>query len=483
MKVPKPLLIGLLFSAALFAGYQLNDALHSEAAAAAPVASASALEPEPKEPVVINLTLAGAGNDQTPGSVVNLTLNGQTAPTATGPGEARATVNASSADMGLGVDSAAPVRDITEPNWSGGASSTGRDRTRSAAGGVVTVPQTVRPTPTTVVSVTTNEAPTDRANVTVDAGDRGNTAQDFSITAIGNNIVIAYGDSVAFVGDHGALTANTGDASSSGTVALDVADSTLSSGRSASAASSTGSGIVGSPTTPTSATDGLDPNHSVPGRGLAISGYEDHSLNVAGSDHVVTYDDSNVFIARNGQINANTGDTDSAGLNVVDATGSIVRSGNQNEDAGADSEDSEDSDSDSEDAETPAFVHAINSADESSQTDDGDSDEPLGPLPDAPADSRVTVVPPRATAGVSEDEEGDGAGTTASGDQATVIGGDGYDNLAVDVTGQGHVVSYDDSNVVIGGEGGVNAQIGDSDTAGAVVMGVTNSIIEAGDAS
>lgn len=482
MKVPKPLLIGLLFSAALFAGYQLNDALHGEAAAATPVASASesALEPEPKEPVVINLTLAGAGSDQAPGTVVNLTLNGQTAPTATGPGEARASVNASSADVGLGVDSAGTVRDIAAPHRSGGAPSTARDRTRPTTGGVVNVLQTVRPTPTTVVSVTTNEAPTDRAKVTADAGDRGNTAQDFSITAIGNNIVIAYGDSVAFVGDHGALTANTGDASSSGTVALDVADSTLSTGRSASAPSSTGSGTVGSPTTPTSATDGLDPNHSVPGRGLAISGYEDHSLNVAGSDHVVTYDDSNVFIARNGQINANTGDTDSAGLNVVDATGSIVRSGNQNEDAGADSEDSE---SDSEDAETPALVPAINSADEASQTDDNDSDEPLGSLPDAPADARVTVVPPRATAGVSEDEEGDGAGTTASGDQATVIGGDGYDNLAVDVTGQGHVVSYDDSNVVIGGDGGVNAQIGDSDTAGAVVMGVTNSIIEAGDAS
>ncbi len=70
------------------------------------------------------------------------------------------------------------------------------------------------------------------------------------------------------------------------------------------------------------------------GRGVAISGYEDHSLDVAGRDHVVTYDDSNVFIARNGQINANTGDTDSAGLNVIDVTGSVVHSGNQNEDAG-----------------------------------------------------------------------------------------------------------------------------------------------------
>ncbi len=89
---------------------------------------------------------------------------------------------------------------------------------------------------------------------------------------------------------------------------------------------------------------------------------------------------------------------------------------------------------------------------------------------------------PRANASVSGDEDDD-AGTTAGGDEAVVIGGDGYDDLSVDVTGVGHVVSYDDSNVVIGGEGRVNAQIGDSDTSGAVVMGVTNSIIQAGNSS
>ncbi len=43
-----------------------------------------------------------------------------------------------------------------------------------------------------------------------------------------------------------------------------------------------------------------------------------------------------------------------------------------------------------------------------------------------------------------------------------------------------NIVTYDDSNVVIGGTGDVNAQIGDSDTGGAVVIGVHDSDVEAG---
>ena len=129
---------------------------------------------------------------------------------------------------------------------------------------------------------------------------------------------------------------------------------------------------MGSPLQPGSsvANDGLDPSQSVGSRGVAISGYEDHSLDVTGLDHVVTYDDSNVFIARNGQINANTGDTDSAGLNVIDVTGSVVGSGSQNEDAG---EDAEDSDSDSEAPESPIGVpDAASGVEASGDTDTAD---------------------------------------------------------------------------------------------------------------
>ena len=45
------------------------------------------------------------------------------------------------------------------------------------------------------------------------------------------------------------------------------------------------------------------------------------------------------------------------------------------------------------------------------------------------------------------------------------------------------LVTYDDSNLVIGGTGKVNAQIGDSDSGGAVVMGTANSDVEAGPSS
>jgi hypothetical protein len=44
------------------------------------------------------------------------------------------------------------------------------------------------------------------------------------------------------------------------------------------------------------------------------------------------------------------------------------------------------------------------------------------------------------------------------------------------VAGERDVVSYDDSNVVIGGTGDGNAQIGDSDTEGAVDMGIRDSV-------
>jgi hypothetical protein len=477
MKVPNPVLIGLLFTAALFAGYEVNEALHSESTtatvAAAPAAVQSPIAPEPQEPVVINLTLAAPGISPAPATVVNLTLDDQTPPAATASGSGRSVADTSGpVQAPRGSAASAPLAAGTRS--SGGTTVSRASQSPVATGGVVNV----SPARPTVQNMVTVEAPDNRTNMAVSTGDRGNTAQDFSITAIGNNIVIAYGNSVAYAGNNGALTANTGNVASSGTIALDVADSTVATGTSVSAPTPSGEVALQSPLRPGSSFghDGLDPSQSVSGRGVAISGYEDHSLDVTGLDHVVTYDDSNVFIARNGQINANTGDTDSAGLNVIDATGSVVNSGSQNEDGG---EDAEDSDSDSDAPESPiGESDATAGVEASAETDTEES----GSLAAAPTGTPVTVVTPVANASVSGDEDDD-AGTTAGGNEAVVIGGDGYDDLSVDVTGVGHVVSYDDSNVVIGGEGRVNAQIGDSDTSGAVVMGVTNSIIQAGDSS
>ena len=481
MKVPKPVLIGLLFSAALFAGYEINEAMHAESApatvAAAPAAVLSPIAPEQTEPVVINLTLAGPATNPAPATVVNLTLSGQTPTPVTVSGSGQPVADTYAEPVRVPRDSAATATSATGTRSTVAAPAAGANQSPGATGSVMHA-ATGSPTVQNLVTVA---APDNRSNMAVSTGDRGNTAQDFSITAIGNNIVIAYGNSVAYSGDHGALTANTGNAASSGTIALDVADSTVATGTSVSTPTTTGEAGLPSPIQPGSSSDaGLNPAQSVAGRGVAISGYEDHSLDVAGRGHVVTYDDSNVFIARNGQINANTGDTDSAGLNVIDVTGSVVQSGNQNEDAGQNSEDDEDSDSDSE---TPIEVTDADSGLEASTDADADADaEPAGPVAVAPTGAPVAIVTPRANASVSGDEDDD-AGTTAGGDEAVVIGGDGYDDLSVDVTGVGQVVSYDDSNVVIGGEGRVNAQIGDSDTSGAVVMGVTNSVIQAGNSS
>ena len=59
-------------------------------------------------------------------------------------------------------------------------------------------------------------------------------------------------------------------------------------------------------------------------RGVGISEWESYRTDVAGKDILVTTDDSNFFRDRNGKLNGNTGDTDASGLNVTDATDSVI---------------------------------------------------------------------------------------------------------------------------------------------------------------
>lgn len=47
-------------------------------------------------------------------------------------------------------------------------------------------------------------------------------------------------------------------------------------------------------------------------------------------------------------------------------------------------------------------------------------------------------------------------------------------------TGTGNAVTQDDSSLVLGGTGHVNAQAGDSDTSGIVAMGVHAAVLESG---
>lgn len=291
--------------------------------------------------------------------------------------------------------------------------------------------------------------------------------------------ILATQGSIVFVGDDGRLIANTGPTDSSGVVALGVTGSTLETGTSSGAARPSAAGTAGTSPGTTSIQYGangnaalaslLNPNGSG-GQSVVLSGLEDHSVSVAGNDQIVTYDDSNVFVARNGQINANTGDTDSSGLNVVDVTGSRVRSGN--------SGDGEASGEEEEDEGTGAGMAPATSG-RSAMTADVEGED-TGLISGANAGGEDDVAVPAVLSGMSFGTVTDEGASTAIGRNTLVIGADGYDDVSIRSQGDRNVVSYDDSNVVIGGTGNVNAQIGDSDTGGAVVMGVDNSDVQAG---
>jgi hypothetical protein len=119
-----------------------------------------------------------------------------------------------------------------------------------------------------------------------------------------------------------------------------------------------------------------------------------------------------------------------------------------------DSEDSEDTE-DSEDGEDS----------EAEGEEEEEAEEETTPTQTAQTGAATTsFVPGTVTDGRGHDTASSvdsDLATTATGRNPVVIGGDGYDDLAVRSRGDRNVVSYDDSNVVIGGSGDVSAQIGD----------------------
>jgi hypothetical protein len=267
-----------------------------------------------------------------------------------------------------------------------------------------------------------------------------------SIIANGNQIVIANNGSIVSVGDNTVLTANTGDAGASGVIALDVVDSAVTSGTSSLSGSTVGSSRPppGSPTgtegVGSTAATSSGPTGGAPGtRAVAITGYQDKTIQVVGNDNLLTKEDSNLFYQRAGHLNGNTGDTDMSGLNVVDATGSLVRSGNSSA------------------PPDPAPVD---------QASTGPSPAAVAAAP-APGAASASVAGPNGTA-------------TATGADSLAIGGPGVVDTSMQVYGERNVTTSDDGNVTVGGLGDVNAQVGDSDTSGAVVMDVTDSEITTG---
>jgi hypothetical protein len=357
-----------------------------------------------------------------------------------------------------------------------------------------------------------------------------NLTPEMAATAIGQNIVIAYDGSVVLVGDNGYLNANTGDASEGAVVALDAQGSTFSSnydptitGVAAMGASPTSAWAPAMGTSPSTGTGtGAPPRPGIlsggspmeipqdasplvsafisytQNRTADIAGFEDHSILARGMGNVLTYDDSNVFIDRLGQINANTGDTDSAGLNAVDTVRSTVSAGPHCDD-GCDNESVITAQSgavDEGDVSIDASGNIVLPEDDSLPFDNGDdTDSPFDESPDGdisdpvePAETReeadttredadTGVDPPWVDTGAPAPA---GSGAAPAPDGSLTVGGDGIDDLSARVDGVGNVATYDDSNVVIGGAGDVNAQIGDSDTGGTVVMDTVDSVAHGG---
>jgi hypothetical protein len=271
----------------------------------------------------------------------------------------------------------------------------------------------------------------------------------------------------------------------------------------------------GSPMTleipPFLAADLFRPLPGAQSRGVAFSEWESYRTDLAGRNIIATTDDSNVFVNRNGKLNGNTGDTDASGLNIVDATHSVIHGTESADEApfqvaaqaavdiatgrrtdiasGADPAADEDDDGDANDpdpganpedgVETPSTAPSPATAPGSAgpvavaASVDAGADEGS----DFPYTAWLSSIDGGAATAVHTDE-----GTTlASGQDALVIGGDGYDDDDNRVTGEGIVLTRDDGNVVLGGTGDVNAQIGDSEQ-GAVIMDVHDVVIQGGGA-
>jgi hypothetical protein len=275
------------------------------------------------------------------------------------------------------------------------------------------------------------------------------------------NVVVASDGSVVLVGAGGRLVANTGAASQGATVVLESDASTIETGDIAAGFPARAPAATGTPARlpsqlparlpsqlpagtqpgtapaprsplPTSAAPGLD--------GLQqVADYEDHSVHVVGHGQIVTNDDSNAFIDRVGQVNSNTGDTDSSAINALDVTDSRIRSGSS--------------------AGIP---------DEPGEDEIGQDEAPAEQTP-PPAQAPLPARPPSVTT----------QAVTTPAEQPDAAGAEIHDK-SVHSTGTGNAVTQDDSSLVLGGTGHANAQAGDSDTAGVVAMGVHGSELESG---
>jgi hypothetical protein len=260
------------------------------------------------------------------------------------------------------------------------------------------------------------------------------------------------------------------------------------------------------------------PLAGAPSRAVAFSEWESYRTDVAGENILVTTDDSNFVRDRNGKINGNTGDTDASGLNVTDASDSVIY-GTESADfppwdpnGSADEEEPEEADESEEEGSEPDEVDDV-AIDSRAVIHDVAAMLARAPVPEGAAVAAVVApsecdpdgddcgddeAPPAggssddfdfpyvewvqsASRDVASSVHTDEGTTLASGADALVIGADGYDDDDNRAAGKNIIITRDDGNVVIGGTGDVNAQIGDSEQ-GAVIMDVERVFIQGGGA-
>jgi hypothetical protein len=278
----------------------------------------------------------------------------------------------------------------------------------------------------------------------------------------------------------------------------------------------------------------LRPLPGAKSRGVAFSEWESYRTDVAGRNIVATTDDSNLWLDRNGKLNGNTGDTDASGLNVTDANDSVIRGTESADEAPYQTIAAAIVDLASEGPSvvnrpppvsasplgpTVPVARQPRELGDPVLTSDGPLTSVTNPTGSTTARAFPTTPPvtgyranavPGAAAAFHAfgGDDGDGIagfdfpytawtsqinggsasavhtddGTTlASGADAVVVGGDGYDDDDNRAVGENILLTRDDGNIAIGGWGDVNSQIGDSEQ-GAVIMNVNRVFIQGGGA-
>jgi hypothetical protein len=280
----------------------------------------------------------------------------------------------------------------------------------------------------------------------------------------GRNIIATTDDSNVFVNRNGKLNGNTGDTDASGLNVTDARNSVIRGTESADeapyqtaaaaivdlASEDPGGGLGSDPDDDADDEDDGDANDPDPG----ANGLAPPSMPVSGSD---------------GTGDSDTGDTDDAETAVgAPATPAVAPARPRPKASPA---------TPTAPAAAPATPAPGASAPVLSPTGGDDSDDSAAEEFDFPYDEWTRQISEDFATAVHTDE-----GTTlASGQDAVVVGADGYDDDDNRAVGENIVVTRDDGNVVLGGTGDVNAQIGDSEQ-GAVIMGVEGVFIQGGGA-